>query len=367
MKNLSTRKYVSKVIKLTLYLLFLILILLIFMYSKSPINPIIWEPSLNPGLTGNFSVNTKLEPINQILKGVGIGGEDIAKGPDGYFYTGYRDGRILRFNLKGKYDIYANTNGKPLGIDFDHAGNLIVADAERGLLSIDQDKNITVLTDNVNGKKMLFVDDLDIASDGTIWFSDATELYTYNNSIYSLLENRATGRLLSYSPLTNDTKVHLNGLHFANGVALGPEEEYVLVNETGGAKIKRLWLKGDNKNKVDYFIDALPGFPDNISFNGIDTFWVALPAIRQPVIDALADKPFIRKLIGGLPAQLLTPKNSNGLILGLNLSGEVIHNFQDKQSPIVTLTSVNQWEKTLLIGSLNSDFIATLDLMRISH
>ena len=85
------------------------------------------------------------------------------------------------------------------------------------------------------------------------------------------------------------------------------------------------------------------------------------------MIDALADKPFIRKLIGGLPAQLLTPKNSNGLILGLNLSGEVIHNFQDKQSPIVTLTSVNQWEKTLLIGSLNSDFIATLDLMRASH
>ena len=355
-------KYFNNFIKLTLSIIFLLFFLLVFLYVKSPIEPIIWQPSLNPGLTGEFSINEKLKPINLILKGVGVGGEDITRGPDGYFYTGYRDGRIIRFDIEGHYDVYANTYGKPLGMDFDHYGNLIVADADKGLLSINRNKKVSVLTDSVNGKKMLFVDDLDIARDGTIWFSDATELYTYNNSTYSILENKATGRLLSYSPVTNETKVHLTNLHFANGVALGPSEEYVLVNETAGAKIKRLWLEGPNAGKSDYLIDVLPGFPDNISFNGVDTFWVALPGIRQPIIDMLANKPFIRKLIGGLPLELIMPKNTHAFILGINPSGEITHNFQHKESLIKTLTSVNQWDNLLLIGNLDSDFIALLEL-----
>ena len=37
----------------------------------------------------------------------------------------------------------------------------------------------------------------------------------------------------------------MSGLFFANGVTLGPNEDYVLVNETGMGRVHRLWLKGE--------------------------------------------------------------------------------------------------------------------------
>ena len=334
----------------------------VYLYVTSPINPVVWQPASNQGFTDEFLINSDLSAVTQIMNGIGVGPEDIAKGPNGYYYTGYRDGRIVRFDSDGMYEVFVNTHGKPLGMEFDANGNLIVADADKGLLSINDTGEITVLTDSVNGVQMLFVDDLDIARDGTIWFSDATMLYSYDDSIYSLLENKATGRLLSYSPVTKATVVHIENLQFANGVALGPNDNYVLVNETGGSKIRRLWLKGAKKNENDIFYDGFPGAPDNLSFNGIDIFWVAFAGIRIPGLDALADKPLIRKLIGGLPKESLIPKNKHGFIVGLNLEGEVIHNFQDENSPIQTITSVNQWGNTLFIGNLASDFIALYEL-----
>lgn len=356
------KKIIKILIRCTAITMVVILGLCIYLYTVSPINPVPWQPAPNPGFTGEFLSNSKLSSIDKIMNGVGIGPEDIAKGPNGYYYTGYRDGRIVRFNSNGMHNVFANTKGQPLGMEFDVNDNLIVADAEKGLLSINTAGEITVLTDNVDGDKMLFVDDLDIADDGTIWFSDVSMLYSYDNSIYSLIENKATGRLLSYSPTTLITKVQLEGLRFANGVAMGPNDEFVLVNETAGSRISRLWLKGAKKGQSDVFFNGFPGAPDNLSFNGIDTFWVAFAGIRIPSLDALADKPLIRKLIGGLPKESLVPKNKHGLIVGINLDGEISHNLQDKNSPIQTITSVNQWGDTLFIGNLASDFIALYEL-----
>ena len=51
--------------------------------------------------------------------------------------AGFEHGRIVRFEPDGnRYQAYAETGGRPLGLHFDSRGNLIVADAERGLLSV---------------------------------------------------------------------------------------------------------------------------------------------------------------------------------------------------------------------------------------
>jgi sugar lactone lactonase YvrE len=67
---------------------------------------------------------------------------------DGKLYTTVLSGNILRMNPDGSArEVFANTGGRVLGFDFDAAGNLIAADAVKGLLSISPDRKITVLTD----------------------------------------------------------------------------------------------------------------------------------------------------------------------------------------------------------------------------
>lgn len=58
------------------------------------------------------------------------------------------------------------------------------------------------------------------------------------------MQGALTGRLLSYSPATKETKVLVSKLWFANGCALSKDESYVLVADTIAAQIHKHHLKG---------------------------------------------------------------------------------------------------------------------------
>ena len=342
-------------------LLFAVLLVLgLAAVLPAPIDPVAWQPDPDPGLTGPYAPNDRLAAVERLLEGVGTGPEDVACGPDSTYYTGFADGRIVRFRASGEYDEIVNTGGRPHGMQLDASGRLIVADGIRGLLAVTDDGSLEVLTDSIGGEKLVFVDDLDIAEDGTIWFSDAASRHGYKHSMYNFFEGRPSGSLLSYHPDTGDTRVHLTGLFFANGVALGPGDQYVLVNETHTGRITRLWLKGDRAGQSDLFKTGLPGTPDNLSFNGRDTFWVANPGLRAGV-DAFAGQPLLRKMLSRLPYETLermAPRFS--LVIALDLDGNVREILHDPEAGFASITSVNECEGELLLGSLHETAVARL-------
>jgi sugar lactone lactonase YvrE len=348
-----------KFIKALAVVLLTITSLLVLLWFNSSLQPQSWSPNKNPHFTGTFTKNTVLDQSQLILQDVGLGPEDIVLGKNGRFYTGFEDGRIISFllNQDGDSDIQllTNTGGRPLGMKFDQAGNLIVADSIKGLLSVtvggETAGEITVLVDTVNGIKMKFVDHLDIAQDGTIWFSDASQRFGHKRLAYDFVEVSATGRLLSYSPKTKETKVHISNLFFANGVALGPNDEFVLVNETGKAQIQRLWLTGNKQGQQDIFLKDLPAMPDNLTYNDKGIFWVPLINLRDPLIDGLAQYPFIRKLTGGIPVSLIKARQNYAFVIGVDLDGNVKFNLQGK-SKVFAITSVIEYQNSLVLGSL---------------
>jgi sugar lactone lactonase YvrE len=229
---------------------------------------------------------------------VGPGPEDITRGHDGLWYTGLDDGRILALNQDGTSRVVATTGGRPLGVRQLPDGSLIVADAFKGLLRVDQAGSVSVLVDSVNGRRMVYPDAVDLAPDGTIWMSDASARNPHpKGAEFDFLEARPTGRLLQYDPAIGRITVALDSLDFANGVALGPDGAYVLVNETLSSRITRLWLTGPRAGSRDVFIQHLPGIPDNLSYDGAGMFWVALYGERtagdesraQPLAGAATD------------------------------------------------------------------------------
>ena len=98
------------------------------------------------------------------------------------------------------------------------------------------DRTITVLVETVEGHRLRFPNALDIAADGAIWFTDASQRVVQHHWVHEFWEGRATGRLLRYDPHTRQTSVRLDALRFTNGVALGPDDAFVLVNETVTAR-----------------------------------------------------------------------------------------------------------------------------------
>ncbi len=338
-----------------------VLLLLYLFFWPVPIEPLVWTPPEPPPLTGVYEPNTRLAAVERLGAGAGVGPEDVAVDSQGRVYGGFADGRILRFQADGTQpQVFATTGGRPLGLHFDAAGNLVVADAYKGLLSISPDASIAVLSVEQGGVPFRLTDDVDIAADGTIYFCDASSKFPLSEFMLDVLEHRPNGRLLAYDPEAGTTRLLLDKLYFANGVAVSPDQSFVLVVETTKYRVKRYWLTGPRAGESDVFIDNLPGFPDGISSNGRDTFWLAIFGPRDPLLNFLLPRPFLRKiLLRLLPLQPVA--NRYGFVLGLDMNGRVVHNLQHlSATSYAPITSVQEHEGVLYLGSIAQDAVGRL-------
>jgi sugar lactone lactonase YvrE len=319
-----------------------------------PVDPIVWTPQPAPALDGDYAPNTYLADAERIDLPSGYGPEDVAVDSLGRLYGGLQDGRIVRLTPDGATaETFADTGGRPLGLAFDGAGNLIVADAFKGLLSIAPDGAITVLATEAGSVPFRFTDDVDVGPDGTLYFSDASSKYDLHHYKHDIVDSRPNGRLLAYDPVNGATRVLRGDLYFANGIAVSPDGAFVLVNETTRYRVFRYWLTGPRRGSSDVFIDNLPGFPDGISSNGAGVFWLALVSPRNPLIDKLGPNPFMRKVITRLPDLLQPAPERYAFVLGLDANGRVVHNLQNPSGePFAVITSVEQVGDVLYLGSL---------------
>ncbi len=351
--------------KKILALLIIIAIAAYLLFWPVSIEPVAWQAPTAPALEGPYATNTTLSDSRILGKDEGIGPEDVAIDDEGDLYVGYVDGRIVRFDPDGNNpDLIANTEGRPLGLDFAPSGNLIVADGYKGLLSISAAGAITTLSDSANGLAYGFTDDVDVDSNGIAYFSDASSKFgPAMHARDDIMEHGGHGRLLRYDPATNQAEVLLDGLQFANGIALSQNEDFVLVTETGNYRIVRYWLKGDKAGTHDIFMDNLPGIPDGISANGDGTFWLALFSPRNAMLDSLSDKPLLRKVAFRMPSFLQPQPVHHGFVLGLDEQGQVTHNLQDNSDgAFAPITSAEQHGNTLYLGSLTEPRFAAYPL-----
>lgn len=333
-----------------------------FILWPSRLDPVAWQPPVDPGFAGATAINDHLDAAEVITLTDGVGPEDVAVDADGRIYGGLHDGRIIRILPDGSQETFAVIEGgRPLGLHFDAAGNLIVADSWKGLLSVSPAGDITVLTTEHGGLPFAFTDDLDIASDGKIYFSDASDTYGQPDYRLDLLEARGHGRLLVYDPATQKTDMLLDGLYFANGIALSQNEDFVLVNETGRYRITRYWLKGEKAGSHDVFIDNLPGFPDGVSANRNGTFWLAMPSPRNPLMDTLHPSPWKKSLVAKLPKFLQPSAIPQGIVFALNERGEVVQALHDGDgAKVYMITSAEQVGDMLYLGSLEAPQIVRI-------
>jgi sugar lactone lactonase YvrE len=332
-----------------------LLILLAYLFFwPVPIAPVAWQAPPAPKLEGPYAVNDYLAKTERIGAGEGIGPEDVDVDREGRLYAGYKDGRILRFDAQGKLlGTFADTGGRPLGLDFAANGMLLVADAKKGLLAIRPDGGMRVLSTEAGGVPYKFTDDVDVGPDGNIYFSDASDKFGFGEHMPDILEHAGRGRLLKYDPLADQTTVLLAGLNFANGVAVSRSGDFLLVNETGTYRIVRYWLKGPKAGQHDIFLDNLPGIPDGVSCSDDGTFWVALYSPRSADLDRMSDRPWMRKLAMRLPEALQPKPALHAFVLGLDQEGKVVHNLQDAgKNAYAPITSVEQEGEWLYLGSL---------------
>ena len=344
-----------------------------------PIVPVSWTAVPSPGYIGPHAANNKLANLKMISLGAEEGPEHIAIGKDGKLYTTVASGNILRMNADGSnQEVFANTGGRVLGFDFDAAGNLIAADAIKGLLSISPDKKTSVLANSVNvsangqtvADPIRYADAVVVAQSGKMYFSDASTRFapadwggTFEASILDILEQSSTGRILEFDPVSKSTRLVAKGLSFANGVALSQDEQHLFVNETGKY---RVWKISIQANELDIntsttsnalasiLLDNLPGYTDNLMRGLNGKIWLGFAKPRNPTIDGMANKPFMRQLTLRLPRSLWPIPKAYGHVIAFTEDGKIIADMQDPSGQYPETTAVTETADRLYIQSLHA-------------
>ena len=232
--------------------------------------------------------------------------EDVAVAPFGAVYTGTSDGAVWRIAPDGaQVERVAHTGGRPLGIEVLPDGGLVVCDAERGLLRVDPATGeVAVLVDAAGAVPLRVCNNAAVAADGTIWFSDSSARFDLADWRSDLMFQTRSGRLLRRDP-DGRVEVVLDGLAFANGVALSTSEDFVVVAETSARTVVRRWLTGPRAGMRDLLCADLPGYPDNVSSGSDGLLWVALPGPVEPLLERVQTSPnSVRKIAARLPERL---------------------------------------------------------------
>ncbi|XP_053321066.1 adipocyte plasma membrane-associated protein-like [Spea bombifrons] len=353
----------------------------------SPIDP---EPFVferpPPALVGPLAVNRKLHEARRIFYGQLKGPESFTSDKDGNIYTGTVDGKLWKISGEELFFItqmgqnvsecgipeYEPICGRPHGIRMNKDGDLIVADSYFGLFKVNpQTGERTLLLsseEGVDGISFRFLNGLELSQNGTIFFTDSSSKWGRRHHRYEVLEANHLGRLIKYDPVRQQAETLLDGLYMANGLALSPSEDFVLIAETSICRISRYWLTGNKKGVRDVFMDNMPGYPDNIRLSSQGTYRVGLsttrfPGFFPPFLDATASHPTLKRFIVKVfPLSFYNVLlRKHGLFLEVSNQGEILESFHDPDGSVTwAISDVFEHHGKLYLGNTDLPFLVIL-------
>lgn len=344
--------------------------------ASTYLDPVAFDTDQVEGMRGLMPDETapKLKAAEILVAGQIDGPEDVLLDAQGNLYCGSRDGYLYRIPAPhhDRAEVLVKIGGRPLGLALDREGRIVACVAGMGLVRVTVDGKVELLTDQT--ERSLFsvqddttirmADDLDIAPDGTIYFTDATKRYDIENWGLDLLEGRPNGRLLSFDPATRKTRTVCDNLLFPNGVCLTHDGRHLLVASTWDCSI----LIFDLARLSDgprVFLGGLPGYPDNVNRASDGGYWVALAGMRNPVFDEAMRHPGLRRRMTRRvpPTNWLFGNLNIGGVLKIDGQGRIVDALWDApDGPLYMITSMREHEGALYLGGVTNDKIGRLTL-----
>ena len=332
-------------------------------------------PGTEPGSHSPYALNDRLRDVSLIGLGEIDGPEDVILDEDDHIYAGTRTGHIVRFLAPDyrRQEVFAHVGGRPLGLAFARDGALLCCIGGMGLYRIGMNRQVAKLTDETNrtrfsvidDSRLKLADDLDIAPDGRVFFSEATIRYEMHDWAVDCLESRGNGRIICYDPNRNATRTVLRNLIFPNGICMTHDGISFMFAETWGCRVSRYYFDGPKAGTVEPVIPDLPGYPDNINRASDGTYWLALVGMRTPSLDLALKMPGFRRRMARrvAPDEWLYPNINTGCILRFDDAGRILEVMWDlggENHPMIT--SMREHKGHLYIGGLLNNRIGRLPL-----
>lgn len=160
------------------------------------------------------------------------------------FFTDQPNDKIYKWSATdNSISLYMNKTGRSNGLYFDRAGNLLsCADLENQLISIDKNQKITVLVNDFEGKKFNGPNDLWIAPNGGIYFTDPFYPRKYWTRTTMELPEK---RVYYLSPDKKSVTIAAREFVMPNGIIGTPDGKTLYVTDIGDRKTYSYKINAD--------------------------------------------------------------------------------------------------------------------------
>jgi gluconolactonase len=196
---------------------------------------------------------------------VGPAPEGIVFDPSGYLYTGCAlperngAGPIYRVSPDGQTaEVFADTGGRVLGLAFDRRGDLFVCDGHQGAVyRILPDGRVRLFADRAGDRRLMKPNFLVFDPAGNLYVSDSG----------TATAGKPTGAVYRFTP-DGVGEVFIEGLIFANGLALAADGQTLYVVETRDNRVLHVPILPDGRaGAPTVYIDDLVSGPDGLALD----------------------------------------------------------------------------------------------------
>jgi gluconolactonase len=266
--------------------------------TATAIAPAAADPPLPLGnLPDTRYPDPRVEAIDKRFK-YKVGGTAIERIASGHRFTEgpvyFRDGhylvwsdipnnRLMRWlEEDGHVSVFRTPANNANGNTRDREGRLITCEhSGRRVTRTEYDGTITVLIDSFNSKKLNSPNDVVVASDGAIWFTDPS----YGIGAY-YADRKETAELpmnvYRLDPSTGNATVVADDFVRPNGLAFSPDEKKLYIIDSGlafgGPAHIRVFDVNDNKlaNSKVFAEDFAPGITDGVRIDTDGNVWCSM-------------------------------------------------------------------------------------------
>jgi len=329
------------------------------MVRKPPIDPVRWQPPPVDPLPDMPTPSITVVPLP------GNGPEDVVVDTAGQLWTGLEDGRIVRIPTEGgEPTVIADTGGRPLGLHIARAGRVLICDSHRGLLALDSTSGtLDVLVESVAGRQLKFCSNVTETPDGTIYFTESTCDFGFENYTAPIVQAGARGGLFRLDSDGTVTTL-VDGLYFANGLTPTVDGSALVFAETQPRRLSKYWLAGPQAGSVTRLAVNLPGMPDNLSTGADGRIWTAMVTQVNAALEWMLPRaPIIRKLVWRLPDRLQPQIKPEVWAVAFDPdSGAAVAGLRSEHPDFGAVTGLVEAAGKLWMGTISFPAVAHVDL-----